>query len=107
MRDSTLTRHGRSKEKRSDCPLIVPALVVNVEGFIKHSAIFKGNMADCNTLREIIESLMSATITTPVTAGGKKRIVVWCAVCIWQSWQRGSGNGCNTGNNCLNGRGFA
>jgi len=76
MRDSTLARHGRSKEKRSDCPLIVLALVVNVEGFIKHSAIFEGNMADCNTLREIIESLISATVATPVTAGGKKRIVV-------------------------------
>ena len=33
MRDSALARRGRSKEKRSDCPLMVLALVVNVEGF--------------------------------------------------------------------------
>jgi hypothetical protein len=43
MRDSELARHGRSKEKRSDCPLMVLALVVNVEGFIKYSAIYEGN----------------------------------------------------------------
>ena len=76
MHDSNLARHGRSKEKRSDCPLIVLALVVNVEGFIKYSAIYEGNMADCNTLREIIENLISSTTATPVTADGKKRIVV-------------------------------
>ena len=35
MLNSNLARHGRSKEKRNDCPLIVLALVVNVEGFIK------------------------------------------------------------------------
>jgi hypothetical protein len=33
-RSSSLARYGRSKEKRSDCPLVVLALVVNVEGFI-------------------------------------------------------------------------
>jgi len=76
MRGSKLARHGRSKEKRDDCPLIVLALVVNVEGFIKYSTIFEGNMADCNTLSKIIDKLISATTTTPVTAGGKKRIVI-------------------------------
>lgn len=49
MRDSQIARHGRSKEKRSDCPLIVLALVVNTEGFIKYSTIFEGNRADCTT----------------------------------------------------------
>jgi hypothetical protein len=76
MRKSILARFGRSKEKRSDCPLLVLTLVVNVEGFIKYSAIYEGNMADCNTLRETIDCLMSATTATPVTADGKKRIVV-------------------------------
>ena len=40
-RHSKKARHGRSKEKRSDCPLFVLALVVNVEGFIKYSAILR------------------------------------------------------------------
>jgi len=44
-RYSALARHGRSKEKRNDCPLVVLALVVNVEGFIKYSAIYEGK--DC------------------------------------------------------------
>jgi len=76
MRESSLARHGRSKEKRSDCPLIVLALVVNVEGFIKYSAIYEGNMADCNTLGDMIDKLSSATTTTPIITGTDKRIVV-------------------------------
>jgi hypothetical protein len=76
MRDSDLARHGRSKEKRSDCPLVVLALVVNVEGFIKYSAIYEGNMAECNTLGDMIDKLVSATTATPLTADNKKRIVV-------------------------------
>jgi len=75
-RYSTLARHGRSKEKRSDCPLVVLALVVNVEGFIKYSAIYEGNMADCNTLGDMIDKLSCATTATPLTADRKKRIVV-------------------------------
>ena len=76
MRKSDIARHGRSKEKRSDCPLVVLALVVNVEGFIKYSTIYEGNMADCNTLGNIIDKLISATTVTPVTDDKVKRIVV-------------------------------
>jgi hypothetical protein len=61
MRDSELARRGRSKEKRSDCPLMVLALVVNVEGFFKYSAIYEGNKADCKTLEAMIDKLRSAT----------------------------------------------
>ena len=39
MRKSALARFGRSREKRNDCPPVVPALVVNVEGF---ASVFKG-----------------------------------------------------------------
>jgi len=75
-RYSTLARHGRSKEKRSDCPLVVLALVVNVEGFIKYSAIYEGNIADSNTLGDMIDKLSCATTATPLTADRRKRIVV-------------------------------
>jgi transposase len=61
LRESQLARRGRSKEKRSDCPLLVLALVVNVEGFIKYSAIYEGNMADCKTLGDMIDKLRVAT----------------------------------------------
>ena len=65
MRASDLAQRGRSKEKRSDCPLLVLALVVNVEGFIKYSAVYEGNMADCATLNDMIDKLSSATGKTP------------------------------------------
>ena len=70
-RSSQIARFGRSKEKRSDCPLIVLALVVNLEGFIKYSTLFSGNMADCKTLGVIIERLRMSTSTT-----GKRATVV-------------------------------
>jgi transposase len=76
MRKSALARYGRSKEKRSDCPLVVLALVVNVEGFIKYTAIYEGNMADSKTLGAMIDHLVSATTVTPKDTEGNNRIVV-------------------------------
>ena len=75
-RHSVLARHGRSKEKRSDCPLVVLALVVNVEGFIKYSAIYEGNMADCKTLGAMIEKLVSSTTAPPLVSSDKNRRIV-------------------------------
>jgi hypothetical protein len=75
MRDSALAKRGRSKEKRSDCPLIVLALVVNVEGFIRYPSIYEGNMADCNTLGAMIDKL-SAAIGKPSSATDKPIVVI-------------------------------
>ena len=61
MRESELAKFGRSKEKRNDARLIVLALVVNAEGFLKHSQIFEGNIADCATLPKIIDELAART----------------------------------------------
>jgi transposase len=57
MRGSRLAKFGRSKEKRSDARLIVLALVVNREGFLKYSNVFEGNMSDSKTLETVIETL--------------------------------------------------
>lgn len=54
---SQLAKFGRSKEKRSDAKLIVLALVVNTEGFLKYSDIFQGNTADSATLENIVTNL--------------------------------------------------
>ena len=70
-RHSTLARFGKSKEKRNDCPLIVLALLINPEGFLKYSSIFSGNIADCKTLGKIIDAIHNATSTSQ-----KKEIVV-------------------------------
>ena len=61
MRKSDIAKHGRSKEKRNDAKLIVLAMVINVEGFIKYTAIHQGNIADCNTLQQTIKKLDSST----------------------------------------------
>lgn len=67
-RSSSLAKHGRSKEKRKDAKLVVLAIVVNVEGFIKYSSIYQGNMADCKTLSATIDSLRLATSLTSTKA---------------------------------------
>jgi hypothetical protein len=64
MRSSKIARFGRSKEKRSDARLIVLAVVVNTEGFLKYSQIFEGNLADSKTLEQIICQLSSRTSST-------------------------------------------
>lgn len=57
VRNSKQAKFGRSKEKRNDARLIVLALVVNTEGFIKYSTLHEGNMADCNTLEQMMDKL--------------------------------------------------
>ena len=58
---SNLAKFGRSKEKRSDCKIVVLAVVINPAGFIKYSGIFEGNMQDTKTLEEIVMNLRSKT----------------------------------------------
>jgi len=55
--ESTQARHGRSKEKRSDCPLITLALVMDEDGFPKASRLLPGNVSEPGTLREFLETL--------------------------------------------------
>lgn len=71
-RNSRIARFGRSKEKRSDARLVVMAIVVNPEGFIKYSTIYEGNKADCKTLADMIDRLRLATSS----ARGKALVVV-------------------------------
>ena len=61
---SKLAKFGRSKEKRSDAKLIVLALVINPEGFIKYSNVFEGNASDNTTLPAIIEKIRIKTSTS-------------------------------------------
>ncbi len=64
-RNSSLARFGRSKEKRNDAKLVVLALVVNMEGFIKYSSVLEGNVADSSTLPAMIEKLSTHTCSGP------------------------------------------
>ena len=58
---SRKAQFGRSKEKRSDCKLLVLALCINREGFIRYSSILAGNTADPNSLPDMVDTLNSKT----------------------------------------------
>ncbi len=49
---------GHSKEKRSDCPLVTLALVLDSSGFPKRSEVFAGNASEPKTLAEMLEKLI-------------------------------------------------
>jgi len=50
---------GRSKEKRTDCPLVTLALVLDGSGFPKKTHIFKGNISEATTLESMLNTLGS------------------------------------------------
>ncbi|MBF0527655.1 MAG: IS1634 family transposase [Deltaproteobacteria bacterium] len=50
---------GVSKEKRSDCPLVTLALVMDADGFPKKTQIFDGNISEPGTLEKIMPGIGS------------------------------------------------
>jgi transposase len=48
---------GKSKEKRSDCPLVTLGLVLDAQGFPKKSRIYEGNVSEPKTLETMIKGL--------------------------------------------------
>ena len=48
---------GRSKEKRSDCPLVTLGVVCDGSGFIRRSRVFAGNAVECRTLEGMLTGL--------------------------------------------------
>lgn len=50
-------KHGRSKEKRSDCPLVTLGLVLDGSGFIRSSQTFAGNVSEGRTLEIMLKGL--------------------------------------------------
>jgi transposase len=49
--------NGNQKEKRTDCPQIVVAIVLGGDGFIRRHKIFNGKMADAKSLINILKIL--------------------------------------------------
>lgn len=56
-RKNDLARRGKSKEKRSDCPLVTLALVVDQLGFPVFCQIYGGKQSEPKTLEEILDEL--------------------------------------------------
>ena len=48
---------GRSKEKRSDCPLVTLGMVLDSSGFVRRSKMFAGNAAEAGTLQDMLKGL--------------------------------------------------
>ena len=61
MEGSMLCFHGRSKEKRNDCKVVVLAAVVNTDGLLVRTMIYEGNRQDVTTVREVVGSLAAET----------------------------------------------
>jgi len=59
--------YGRSKEKRSDCPLVTLALVLDGSGFVKKSEILPGNASEPKTLKKMIGKLAPQESKRPPT----------------------------------------
>jgi transposase len=56
-RSNSKARHGRSKEKRNDCPLLTLGMVIDEQGFPKTSRILPGNVSEPGTLQQFLTAL--------------------------------------------------
>jgi len=56
-RTNPKAKRGRSKEKRSDCPLLTLGMVIDEQGFPKTSRILPGNVSEPETLKEFLNAL--------------------------------------------------
>ena len=52
-----LATHGHSKEKRSDCPLLTLALVLDGSGFVRRCEVMAGSIVEGKVLKEVLERL--------------------------------------------------
>ncbi len=50
-------QRGRSKEQRSDCPLLTLGLVLDGSGFVRRSEVLAGNVAESGTLAGMLQAL--------------------------------------------------
>jgi transposase len=61
---------GRSKEKRSDCPLVSLGIILDSSGFPKSSKIFPGNVSEPQTLQQMLTTLKTTKEATIVMDAG-------------------------------------
>lgn len=50
-------QYGRSKEKRSDCPLVTLGMVLDGSGFVRRSRTFAGSASESATLTEMLTGM--------------------------------------------------
>ncbi|MBT9161201.1 MAG: hypothetical protein DDT26_02505 [Dehalococcoidia bacterium] len=55
--NNSLGKRAKSKEKRSDCPLVALALMVDQKGFPVFSQVYRGNQSEPETLESVLHRL--------------------------------------------------
>ncbi len=50
-------KHGRSKDKRNDRPLVTLGIVLDENGFLKTTGIFEGNISEPKTLMKMVHEI--------------------------------------------------
>lgn len=63
-------KRGRSKEKRSDCPLVTLGLVLDGSGFPRKSQVFPGNASEPQTLQTMLQDLAGKPGSTVILDAG-------------------------------------
>jgi len=63
-------KRGRSKESRTDCPLVTLAMVLDGSGFPRRSRVFAGNAAEPATLTQMLTGLGAPPGATVVMDAG-------------------------------------
>jgi len=69
-------KHGKSKEKRYDCPLVTLGMLIDERGFPKKSEIFQGNIGEAETLINMLEALSGEKTERDSEQKPKKGITV-------------------------------
>ena len=96
--ESDLKRYGRSKQKRSDCPLATLALAIDEAGFPMRAEVLPGNVSEPSTLSGAVGRLAKSS-----SGGAKPTVVMDAGIaseenlewlrsegCHWISVDRGS-----------------
>jgi transposase len=75
---------GRSKKKRSDCPLVTLGLVLDSSGFVRRSRMFAGNAAEAGTLQDMLKGLAAPDGALIITDAG----IATAANIVWLQEQK-------------------
>lgn len=87
-------KRGRSKQKRSDRPLVTLGVVLDERGFIKCSRIFDGNVGEPSTLIDMINDIHSqVSRETPPLLVTKPTIVMDAGIASEENLDLVKGNG--------------
>ncbi len=64
------SQYGRSKEKRSDCPIVTLGILLGVAGFPKKTEILAGNVSEAGTLKEMLAVMGADKSATVIMDAG-------------------------------------